>query len=854
VDPEAYVDQLLAEAVVNNIQVLGITDHNDVSSVDRIAARAKERGIVVFPGFEVMSSEGIHVLCLFDPGTTEADLRPHLYGLGVKTVGPSSDLCECTFVQVLEHIANRGGICIAAHVVHHNGLLYETSGKARIANWRSPHLLAVQIPGRVDDLGPDYKQIITNVDPEHKRYPARGRSLAVAVINAKDVKTPSDLAHQAATTFIKMTIPSVEGLRQAFLDPDSRIRLNGQEIPETRADIVAVSWEAGFLDGCGVHFNENLNVLIGGRGAGKSSVIESIRWALGVEPLGDEAKKQHESMLKHVVPSGTKVSILVRTREPDEKHYVIERSAPNPPVVRDAATGQISNLTPHRVLRADIFGQHELSELSGSKEHLTRLLDRFVQPDPQLTARKSDVRRRLEASRRQTMAVTKELLDIGERLATLPSLEETLKRYQDAGVESRLMEQGVLVREERVLTTADERLGRFDEMIADLGRELPLDTLFLSDRALADLPGKEILAGARQAMDTMSTGAMTAHKTLTKALADARNQMASVRAAWKVRKEGAQKAYEKALRELQQSRIDGAQYVELKRNLENLRPLVERKSALERDLRELRQNRADLALEWEDLKRSEFQRLQKAAKAIGRKLDQGVAVDVNFGGKRTPLIQLLSKRINNFSSAAKATLDRDGMSLTELSASCRAGKIEVEKRFNLSPVMAERIAELGEELAMEIEELELPTTTSVSLNVAPLGQPINLRPLEELSAGQRATALLLIVLLESDGPLIVDQPEDDLDNRFITEGVVPRMKDEKRRRQFIFATHNANIPVLADAELIIGLSARARSAEMSPDLMGSIDTKAVRSLVETQLEGGKEAFELRRLKYGYQNA
>ena len=67
--------------------------------------------------------------------------------------------------------------------------------------------------------------------------------------------------------------------------------------------------------------------------------------------------------------------------------------------------------------------------------------------------------------------------------------------------------------------------------------------------------------------------------------------------------------------------------------------------------------------------------------------------------------------------------------------------------------------------------------------------------------------MLLLLLLESDAPLIVDQPEDDLDNRFITEGVVPRMRDEKQRRQFIFSTHNANIPVQGDAELIVGLTA-----------------------------------------------
>ena len=94
-----------------------------------------------------------------------------------------------------------------------------------------------------------------------------------------------------------------------------------------------------------------------------------------------------------------------------------------------------------------------------------------------------------------------------------------------------------------------------------------------------------------------------------------------------------------------------------------------------------------------------------------------------------------------------------------------------------------------------------------------------------------------------------------MDNRFITEGVVPRMRDEKQRRQFLFSTHNANIPVLGDAELIVGLTATGEAehghAGMAPEHMGSIDSRLVRDLVEEILEGGKEAFERRRRKYGF---
>ena len=99
------------------------------------------------------------------------------------------------------------------------------------------------------------------------------------------------------------------------------------------------------------------------------------------------------------------------------------------------------------------------------------------------------------------------------------------------------------------------------------------------------------------------------------------------------------------------------------------------------------------------------------------------------------------------------------------------------------------------------------------------------------------------------------KPEDDLDNRFITEGVVPKIREEKCRQQFVFATHNANIPVLGDAELILGLAASGEGkegrAKIATEHMGSIDSKPVRELVEEILEGGKDAFEMRRSKYGF---
>ncbi|MBW1947631.1 MAG: AAA family ATPase, partial [Deltaproteobacteria bacterium] len=197
----------------------------------------------------------------------------------------------------------------------------------------------------------------------------------------------------------------------------------------------------------------------------------------------------------------------------------------------------------------------------------------------------------------------------------------------------------------------------------------------------------------------------------------------------------------------------------------------------------------------------------------------------------------------------------DQISLQDFASSCREGRDSLVQKYGIMPSQAKTLASAPLDVILELQELELPPKTNVELNIAGENQEPIWQRLEDLSTGQKATALLFLLLLRSEAPLLIDQPEDDLDNRFITEGIVPKMREEKRQRQFVFSTHNANIPVLGDAELIIGLSVKAEGGklkgEISPEHIGSIDDPSVKSLVEEVLEGGREAFEVRRIKYGF---
>jgi PHP family Zn ribbon phosphoesterase len=855
-DADAYADAILAKAIENGISVLAITDHNNVNGIDALRAKANVQKIQLFPGFELSSSEGVHVLCLYPQDTQEDQLGRYLGQFGIHNTGPSADLANATFTDMLRIVREQRGIAVAAHATNANGLFEVMDGQARVKAWRDRNLMAIQIPGKIDDLPQDVRQIVLNKNPDYHRRPGASDGLPIAILNAKDVATPDDLADPSASCWIKMSEVSIEGLRQAFLDPDSRIRLNSDPVPEEHSELVAMSWEGGFLDGTAVHFNTNLNVLVGGRGTGKSTIIESLRYILGLDTIGDDARKAHEGIVRYVLRSGTKISLLVRSYRPSKREYLIERTIPNPPVVR-TDTGEVSNLLPQDVLpRVEVYGQHEISEVTRSPEKLTRLLDRFIERDESAERRKSELRRELEKNRRNVLDVQAELTQIEERLAALPGLEETLKQFQDAGLESRLREQSLIVREERVLNTVNERIKPFRECLANLRRELPIDNAFLSAKALEELPGKEILAGASSVLDQLGRDVEEAARVLEEAIQRADSSMVEVRKQWDARKKEVQAAYEKILRELQKSRVDGEEFIRLRRQIEELRPLRERKALLQRTQKEHATRRRELLTQWEDIKAEEVRALDRAAKRVSKKLRDRVDVQVTASGDREPLAEVLRNKVGGrLSEAIDALSNTPDLSLPALVKACQEGATAVAKGFGIPPAQADRLTKASPDVLMQIEELELPAATTIKLNTAPLGTPPAWQALNELSTGQKATAVLLLLLLESDSPLIVDQPEDDLDNRFITEGVVPRMRDEKRRRQFVFSTHNANIPVLGDAELILGLKAQGEAehgtAKVPAEYMGSIDSKQVRELVEEILEGGREAFEMRRLKYGF---
>lgn len=122
-------------------------------------------------------------------------------------------------------------------------------------------------------------------------------------------------------------------------------------------------------------------------------------------------------------------------------------------------------------------------------------------------------------------------------------------------------------------------------------------------------------------------------------------------------------------------------------------------------------------------------------------------------------------------------------------------------------------------------------------------------PLSNASAGQKTTAILTFLLAYGKQPLLLDQPEDDLDNKLVYDLIVSRLKTSKSNRQIIVVTHNANIPVNADSEYIVSMN--SETDEISIKCEGTMDDKEIRKEICDVMEGTKYAFEMRAKKYHF---
>lgn len=851
-DEATYNQQLLDHCLAHEIKVVGIADHGSVDAVDGLRRFLEPHGIVVFPGFEVASSEKIHMVCLFPEGTTKDQLNRYLGRLDLTdvqdTVWPSGKTC----LDLAQTIFDLGGFWYAAHMTGGNGLLrLNQDGGGLVHIWKTEALVkAGQIPGPLQDLPPNYKDIVLNKNPAYQR------DHRIALLNAKDVAKPEDIADPCASCWIKMTRPSFESFITAFKDPESRIRL-GALAAAHYSRLKNLRFHGGYLDGISIELSAHLNAVIGGRGTGKSTLIEFLRYVLDAPPRAASAHRQHDEIVKANLGAGGRIELEVVSRALHGGRYLVSRRYGEPPIVKDER-GQVSTLHPRDLLpRIEIYGQNEIFELARDPASQTAILNRFLPGGTSLTSELAAIAKRLTENREKLLAATRQKDELQTQVGRLPKLTEQVQQFKSLGLESKLALVPLLERERQLSRRVNEELGRVGEGLSALEDSLP-DTTFLSEKALEGLPHAPILAAMRTALDTLGKDFTTHLTALRKLLAAASVTAEGQQGQLKTQLDAESESLEKVFSTLpafagKPGRDVGRAYQELLREIESIRPSETRVGTVDKLLAELEAQRRNLLDEFYRLRDQRSDELRTAVKKLNRKLDGKLRLNLKIGGQRKALKEFLLQ-VPGLGEKKLAWIEQAGDDLTvpALVQAIRGGEDTIKTvtwDWGMQNSVVETLARLDRSLVLELEEIDLQDRILIELNIAHQGDVF--KPLAQLSTGQQCTAILHLLLLENDDPLIMDQPEDNLDNAFIAERIVTQLRSAKTERQFLFATHNANIPVFGDAEWIGIFSASDSHAEMPAQAQGSIDVPEIRERVAEILEGGREAFSQRKEKYGF---
>jgi DNA repair ATPase RecN len=850
---DAYNKAIVERCLSNDIKVVGIANHGSVDGLTKLRDALEASGIVVLPGFEIASTEKVHMVCLYPPKTDIAKLNQHLGALGLPPQGPATAPSTLSCLEISKRVQGQHGFWYAAHITGANGLLrLNQDGGGLTHIWRDCEcVFAAQIPGGIDDLEQKIRPIVQNKNPDYHR------TRPIALLNAKDVRKPEDLDNSRCFSWVKMTTPTLDALELACRDPESRVRLSHEVNPAYYSRIDRVVVRRGYLDDLELDLSPNLNALVGGRGTGKSTLIEAIRYALQLTPIGKDTERAHKGIIDaNFAKEKACIELTITSFEQNCERYVISRCYGEPAKVLDESGKKVLNLSPSAILpRVEVYGQNELLAIVQDNTAKGKLLNRFLPDDVTAREKLAELHDSLRRNREEINELEAKVADMAHRLEQLPVLQDREKSFQKLGLEKELKQVQGREAERAHADSAAETLGAFEQAVEEF--ESSID-----DIETPEAPDDEsivhgtILKKLDEAVEQAKQAAVSAAAQMKKTIEEAKKKFEENKSKLDEAIAADEHVFNGQLSKLPALKGKSvaqltAEYKKVSSDIAKLKPLATQKTSLETKLLSLNQARETLLDRLSKVRSGRWSALTKAVRDLNRRLDGQLRVEFEPERIRDPLKAFFVEC--DLAGVGEKRLawidDAESLSVADVVSTLRQGAdalLAHYRKAGMQKAVAEAIAALPSDKVRELEEIELPERLELMLNVVRDGE--NYREVGRLSTGQQCTAILHLLLLDNPDPLVIDQPEDNLDNAFIADHIVNELRVNKTKRQFMFATHNANIPVFGDAEWIGVLHEQDGQAHLQAS--GSIDSLEVKDLAANILEGGKEAFNRRREKYG----
>jgi len=883
------------------LQAVAITDHHCMAFLPFIRRAAEEelaadgsplpeeQRLIVFPGMELTLGVPCQAIVVFD-----ADFPNDMFALAMTALTITQtppDTSKVSDVVRLDHIISlkqlkdeldkhaflRDRYIVFPNVTDAGKFSLLRSGQQ--GKYIEMPWVGGYSDGTYENLGPGTKNILGGREKAwgHKR---------VACIQTSDTRRDDHTTLGVPSTWIKWARPTAEALRQACLAQESRIAHDAPHVPETYIAGVSVS-NSTFLGPLDLDLNPQYSALIGGRGTGKSTVLEYIRWALCDQPpIGDEDEApNYQARRRRLIegtlkPHGATVDV---TYVLNGVTHLVRRASADGAVQMKIGGGALQPCTEEEVralLPIQAYSQKQLSDVSVRIEELTRFITAPIKGD-------------LDRLQRQTL----------DRANRIREAYATCQRFRDLTrtLHNRQLEERSITQQANTIRTSLTGLSEADRAILDQGQHYTaaastiaswkvgagtisqkareLRQLVQAQRAgLQPVPGepavmKETLDSARAQYDAVLESALASLSDIAAAAGaiEGGEGTAAPFDAWDAGYAAFQAEYAAAMErssshteKLHQLRAMEGRVAELAAETTKVRELLTTLAMADENYATAREEWLSAQAEHDDL-------VDRECAALTTRSGGLIRVGVRRYADATTFIVTLRTALQG-SRVQSAKLDALGEAITGAADPKAAWLAALTELEALADYDAERAAVetrpgaaalLGMGLnAGDIDRIAQHFTPEnwLVLSLTPIesvpvyefrareGEYI---PFKNASAGQQATALLKTLLNQPGPPLLIDQPEEDLDNPVMLE-IVKQLWDAKKLRQIVFASHNANLVVNGDAELVAWFGYRTAGDQSRGTIkgVGAIDVEDVRDAIKQIMEGGEAAFRLRREKYG----
>ena len=613
--------------------------------------------------------------------------------------------------------------------------------------------------------------------------------------------------------------------------------------------VKSIKVTSGFLIGLHLAFALRFSAIIGGRGGGKSTLLALMIWATKSMPgrEGDRLRKRIQSLIENNL-NGGRVELEIETK--DGLTYFISRAAGEEPVLLDANRKPVPvDPASAQLFALDIYSQNQIESIAENPHYQLDLLDKFAAEPIQAVRRQlAETVRQLESNAASILPLLSEKAAIEAELSQTDAIQEKLKGVANiSGDESGPVNRAHALkalrhREERALEKAENAIAEHAADVQFLigscdlatkalfGSELPPDSPNhdLMDEALADL--RSSLHTAENSLKK----AVEVLKRMTVAVQKARGEL-------QTRHVEQEMEFQKLIEAEQQNQAQSAERVKLERQYNELLLKKSRRTEVDADLAALDQRRQKLMAQLSEERDNRFSIRDGVAKMLNERLMPQIRVSFEQYADKESFRKWLenSLRPANIQNNVVAGILAERLGPAELAGYVRQGDpkaFAVEADISLVRATAVIGALRHPEKIMELDTIDMDEMPTIELN-----DNGTYKNSDRLSTGQKCTAVLPILMFESVNPLIIDQPEDNLDNSYVFHSVVPAIHQAKEHRQLIFVTHNPNIPVLGGADLVVVMESDGHKAK--PKKVGTVDE--CHDEIIDLLEGGEEAYRLR---------